>query len=100
MAPALAGAALGIDQRANIVKTICRDQPRGDQFPKRGFHFSFQSSRSAHEIGEERCTALSKIIERVPRWQAQTARDITILVGMLRNHPVGVFAHEESYGRD
>ncbi len=58
---ALAGAAFGIDQRADVVEAIGRDHSRGDQFPQRGFEFRFDFSGAAHDVREERSAALAQV---------------------------------------
>src|SRR5260370_18711744 len=40
-AAAVAGAALGIDERAQVVEAVCGEQASGDQLPKSGFYFGF-----------------------------------------------------------
>jgi len=34
-------AALGIDERAQVVEAVCGEQASGDQLPKSGFYFGF-----------------------------------------------------------
>ena len=52
-AGAVPGAALGIDQRAEIVEAVGGEQAAADQFPQRGFDFGFDSAGAAHDFGEE-----------------------------------------------
>ena len=51
-AAALSGAALGIDQRAQIVEAVGGEQSGGDQFPEAGFDFGFELAGAAHDVGE------------------------------------------------
>ena len=55
---ALPGAPLRIDQRAQIVEPVRRQQPRGDQFPQSGFHLGFQPARAADDVRKKRSAAL------------------------------------------
>src|ERR1700719_688195 len=57
-AAALAGAALGIDQRTQIVEAVCCEQPSGDELPKAGFYLSLQLARASDNIREKRSAAL------------------------------------------
>src|ERR1700747_2019868 len=55
---ALAGAALGIDQRTELVETVRCEQSGGDELPKTGFYLSLQLARASHDISEKRSAAL------------------------------------------
>ena len=50
---ALPGAALGINQRAQIVEAIGGDQPAGNQFPQGQFRLRLSAPGAAHDVGEE-----------------------------------------------
>ncbi len=71
---ALPGAAFGIDQRAQVVETIGRDEPAGDQFPQGSFDLGLEPPGAAHNVGEERRSPLPQEIQHLPRAFAQTAR--------------------------
>ena len=64
---AVARAALGINQRANIVEAIRGDHSRSDELPQRGFHFGFDFSGSAHDVREKRSATLAQMREHVAR---------------------------------
>ena len=70
---ALAGAAFGIDERAQIVETVGGDHSGRDQFPQRSFDFSFQFAGAADDVGEERSAALAQKFQYLPRAVAQAA---------------------------
>src|ERR1700751_4460282 len=55
---ALAGAALGIDQRTQIVEAVCGEQSSGDKLPKTGLYLSLQLVRASDDIREKRSAAL------------------------------------------
>ena len=59
--PPFSAAALGIDQRSQILETIGGHQPGGHQFPKPVFHFARQPASGADQVGEERRAALLEL---------------------------------------
>ena len=63
---ALAGATLGIDERAQIVEAVGRNDSGGHQFPERGLNFRFQLGRSAHNVSEKRGATLAQEFEHLP----------------------------------
>ena len=50
---AVAGAALGIDQRAQVIETVGGEQPGGDQLPEARLDFGFELAGAAHDVGKE-----------------------------------------------
>ena len=52
-AAALTGAALGIDQSAEIVETVGGDEADSDQFPQCGFNFGLELPGAADDVREE-----------------------------------------------
>ena len=71
---ALSGAALGIDERAQIVEAIGGYHSGGNQFPQSSFNFRFQFVGAANNVGEEGRAALAQKIQHLPRPFAQAAR--------------------------
>ena len=94
---ALAAAALGIQQRAQILESIGRDQAGGDQFPKRVLDFAGQAAGGARKVGEERRAArfqhvedfAGRVRERVPGRRLRR-----------REEPAGILAEKDRERRD
>ncbi len=59
--PPFSAAALGIDQRAQILETIGRHQAGRHQFPQPVLHFACQASGGAHQVREEGRAALLEL---------------------------------------
>ena len=99
-AATVAGAALRVDQRAEIVEAVGGDDAAGDELPKGGFDFGFQAARAANDVGEEGSAGLAEKFEDVESGGTQAAGAVFSGVSVFRRHPIGVVANEEGDGRD
>jgi hypothetical protein len=69
--PAFTTPPLGIDQRAKIFKTICRDDSSRGKFPERVFDFTWQTPGCADELGHERRSEARQSFENLSCWMRE-----------------------------
>ena len=97
--PPPSGATLGIDEGPKIVKAIRSQHARRDKLPERSLHFRLQPAGAAHDIGEKRCPMVSQKLHDRLRIRAQPA-SLFLACLAVRDHPVGILAHEKCDRRD
>src|SRR5262249_2577066 len=99
-APAtLAGAPLGINERAQIVETVYSEQACSNKFPERGFHFRLQLRGATHDVKEKRCAALPQELQN-SRGILAEPNGFAFPHLPTRHHPLRIFAHEENNQRN